>query len=94
MINKTSKHTNVFFRSILPAALLGVIAISPAQAYELIDLGEYVEPKAISNTGVVVGSSHTDQYPATAFSWSSISGFNVINGGTSANAVNDAGLIT
>ena len=62
-------------------------------AYELIDLGANVEPKAINNLGVVVGSSNTDLYPATAFSWSSGSGFELINGGISANAVNDDGLI-
>jgi PKD repeat protein len=32
------------FKSILSATLLGVIANSPALAYDLIDLGEYVEP--------------------------------------------------
>ena len=74
-------------------ALLGVMASSPALAYELIDLGANVEPRAINNMGVVVGSSNTDQYPATAFSWSSDSGIELIKGGTSANAVNDAGLV-
>ena len=92
-MSKDIRHTNGFLKSILPAALLGVITNSPALAYDLIDLGEYVDPKAINNTGVVVGSSNTDQYPATAFSWSSVSGFNLIKGGTSANAVNDDGLI-
>lgn len=93
MMSKDIRRTNGFFKSILPAALLGVIANSPALAYELIDLGEYVEPKAINNFGVVVGSSNTNQYPATAFSWSSGGGFDLINGGTSANAVNDDGLV-
>ena len=93
MMNRDIRQANGFFRSLLPAALLGVIASAPAMAYELIDLGANVEPKAINNLGVVVGSSNTDQYPATAFSWSSGSGFELINGGTSANAVNDAGLI-
>jgi len=51
-----------------------------------------VEPKAINNFGVVVGSSNTDQYPATAFSWTSDNGFELIDG-TSANAVNDNGQI-
>ena len=88
-----SGRVPVELRSLLPVLLLGVIANSPALAYELIDLGEYVEPKAINNAGVVVGASNTDQYPATAFSWSSGSGFDLINGGISANAVNDAGLI-
>jgi probable HAF family extracellular repeat protein len=93
MMSKNIRHANGFFKFLLPVALLGVVANSPALAYELIDLGKYVEPKAINNTGVVVGSSNTDQYPTTAFSWSSVSGFNLINGGTSANAVNDAGQI-
>ena len=92
-MNKNIRYVNGFFKSLLPATLLGVIASSPALAYEVIDLGENVEPKAINNLGVVVGASNTDQYPATAFSWSSDSGFNHINGGISANAVNDAGQI-
>ena len=93
MMSKDIRHTNGFLKLILPAALLGVIANSPALAYDLIDLGENVEPKAINNAGVVVGSSNTDQYPATAFSWSSVGGYNLIKGGISANAVNDDGLI-
>lgn len=86
------QSTNGFIRSILPAVLLGILSSSPVQAYELIDLGANVEPGAISNSGVVVGSSNTDHYPATAFRWSSGSGFELIDG-TSANAVNDKGQI-
>jgi probable HAF family extracellular repeat protein len=93
MVNMNIRYANGFFKSLLPAALLGVLANSPALAYELIDLGASVEPRAINDMGVVVGSSNTDQYPATAFSWSSGGGFELINGGTSANAVNDNGLI-
>ena len=93
MMNRNIQYANGFLKSLLPAVLLGVMANSPALAYDLIDLGEYVEPKAINNNGVVVGSSNTDQYPATAFSWSSVSGFNLIKGGTSVNAVNDDGMI-
>jgi len=92
-MNRNIQYANGFLKSLLPAVLLGVMANSPALAYDLIDLGEYVEPKAINNNGVVVGSSNTDQYPATAFSWSSVSGFNLIKGGTSVNAVNDDGMI-
>ena len=92
-MNSDIRHANGFFKSLLPAALLGVIASAPAMAYDLIDLGEYVEPKAINNLGVVVGSSNTDQYPATAFSWSSDNGFTFIAGRVSANAVNDNGQI-
>jgi len=93
MMIRNTRHANGFFKSLLPAALLGVIASTPVLAYELIDLGAYVQPKAINNLGVVVGSSNTDQYPATAFSWSSDSGFTFIAGGVSANAVNDNGQI-
>lgn len=80
-------------KSLLALFLLGAIANSPAMAYTLYDLGANVEPKDINNNGVIVGSSNTDQYPATAFTWSSASGFELIDGGTSANAVNDAGQI-
>jgi probable HAF family extracellular repeat protein len=69
-----------------------IMANSSALAYELIDLGASVEPKAINNAGVVVGSRHSDQSPAAAFSWSSARGFETIDG-TSANAVNDSGQI-
>ena len=93
LMSNDIRRINVFFKSTLPAAVLAVIANSPALAYDLIDLGEYVEPRAINNMGVIVGSSNTNQYPATAFSWSSIGGFNLIKGATSANAVNDAGQI-
>jgi uncharacterized membrane protein len=93
MMNKTSRYTYGFIKFIVPAALLGVMATSPVLADELIDLGANVEPRAINNFGVVVGSSNTDQYPATAFSWSSDGGFDLINGGISANAVNDNGLV-
>lgn len=69
-----------------------VVANSSAIAYELIDLGANVEPRAINNLGVVVGSSNTDQYPSSAFRWSSAQGMELI-AGTSANAVNDNGQI-
>ena len=80
--------------SIRPLAIALILAPTfSANAYTLIDLGPNVAPKAISNTGVVVGASNTDQYPATAFSWSSGDGFSIINGGVSAEAVNDNRLI-
>jgi len=69
-----------------------VAANSSAIAYELIDLGANVEPKAINNPGVVVGSSKTDQYSSSAFRWTSAQGMELIEG-TSANAVNDKGQI-
>jgi probable HAF family extracellular repeat protein len=89
-MNTNIQSTNGFIRFLLPLALLGVI--SNSSAYELIDLGANVVPNAINNSGVVVGSSNTAQYPATAFRWSSDRGFDIIDG-TSANAVNDAGQI-
>ena len=92
-MNKINQNTCSFFRSLLPLALLGVTANAPALAYNFIDLGANVEPTAINNVGVVVGSSNTEQYPATAFSWTSGNGFELIEGGTSANAVNDNGQI-
>ncbi len=79
-------------KNLLIAATLLVVANSPVLAYELIDLGSNVEPKAINNTGMVVGSSNTDQYPTTAFQWTSDNGFELIDG-ISANAVNDNGKV-
>ena len=92
-MNKTHRYTKYVFRSLLPVTFIGAIAASPALAYDLIDLGANVEPTAINNIGVVVGSSNTDQYPATAFSWTSGGGIELIKGGTSANTVNDNGQI-
>ncbi len=65
----------------------------PVEAYTLIDLGVNVMPKSINNSGVVVGARNTDQYPATAFSWSSVTGFKNINGGIIANAISNDGII-
>jgi len=79
-------------KNILISATLLAVSSSPTFAYELIDLGENVDPKAINNSGVIVGSSNTDQYPATAFRWSSGNALEIIDG-TSANAVNDNGQI-
>lgn len=89
-INQALTFFNV--KSLSLALILGPVASLSASAYNLIDLGANVAPKAINNAGEVVGSSNTNQYPATAFRWSSGSGIELING-TSANAVNDAGLI-
>ena len=79
-------------KNVIISATFLVMASSSALAYELIDLGANVEPKALNNAGVVVGSKHNDQSPATAFRWSSVNGFETIDG-TSANAVNDSGQI-
>ncbi len=81
-----------FFKFSLTSIVIGVMANSSAHAYELIDLGPNLEPKAINNKGVIVGSSNTDQYPTSAFRWSSDNGFELIDG-TSSNAVNDYGQI-
>jgi len=75
------------------ALLLGPIVSLSVDAYTLVDLGPNVSPKAINNLGVVVGSNNTDLYPTTAFNWSIDSGFNSINGGTNANAINNNGKI-
>jgi probable HAF family extracellular repeat protein len=91
-VNIHTRNVNGVFKSLLSAAFLGVIANSSAFAYEVIDLGANVGPRAINNAGVVVGSSNTDQYPATAFRWSA-GVLELIDGGTSANAVNDAGQV-
>ncbi|MBQ0720656.1 MAG: DUF3466 family protein [Gammaproteobacteria bacterium] len=87
------RYAKRFFKPYLSVAILGAIASSQVFAYNLIDLGVNVEPKAMDNTGVVVGVSNTDLYPTSAFTWTSNSGLEIINGGTSANAVNDAGQI-
>ena len=79
-------------KNVFISATVIMMTNSSAFAYELIDLGANTEPKAINNAGVVVGSRQNDQFPATAFRWSSASGFETIDG-TSANAVNDSGQI-
>ena len=76
---------------LLSSALL-VAAHSSAFAYTLVDLGANVEPLAINNPGIVVGTSNTDQYPTTAFRWSADSGLEPIDG-INAQAVNDNGQI-
>lgn len=73
---------------VLVFILLAAVANSQAIAYTFTDLGPNVEPKDINNSGIVVGASNTDQYPATAFSWSLNGGFTILDG-VSANAVND-----
>jgi probable HAF family extracellular repeat protein len=79
-------------KSTLISITLLLVINTSVLAYELIDLGANVEPKAINNLGVIVGSSNTNQFPATAFRWSSNNGYELIDG-TSANAVNDNGMI-
>ena len=96
MMNKHIRYAKSFFKSLLPVVLLGVMVNSPALAYdydyELIGPNPNVEPKAINYTGVVVGASNTDQYPTEAFRWSSgdYDVTPILDGGISANAVNDA----
>ena len=79
-------------KNLLIGTAFMVVANSSSIAYELTDLGANIEPRAINNLGVVVGSSNTDQYPSSAFRWSSAQGMELITG-TSANAVNDNGQI-
>ena len=80
MVKVCIRSAKGFSRPLLSGALLAVIAQSPASAYELIDLGANVVPKAINNAGVVVGASNTDPYSATAFRWTPDSGFELIDG--------------
>jgi probable HAF family extracellular repeat protein len=91
-MNTTIRYANGFLKALLPVALFGAMANSPALAYKLIDLGANVEPRAINDAGDIVGSSNTDQYPATAFRWTSGSGMTLIDG-ISANAINANGQI-
>jgi probable HAF family extracellular repeat protein len=69
-----------------------VVANSSAIAYELSDLGVNIEPRAINNLGVIVGSISNDQYSSSAFRGTSAQDIELIEG-TSANAVNDSGQI-
>lgn len=79
-------------KNLLISSVLFAAASSPVFAYTLIDLGANVEPEAVNNYGMVVGSSNTNQYPTTAFRWTTESGIELIDG-ISANAVNDNGQI-
>lgn len=74
--------------------LLGSVASLPAFAYTLVDLGANVAPKDINNTGIVVGSRNTTQYPTIAFRYVIASGKGIEDlDGTIAYAVNDDGVI-
>ena len=75
-MNKNIKSKNGVLTPLLSMLVLGTV--SSLSAYELIDLGKHVVPHAINNNGVIVGSSNVDQYPATAFSWSSSNGFDIL----------------
>ena len=79
-------------KNLLLSSALFVAAHSSAYAYTLVDLGANVEPLAINNPGIVVGTSNTDQYPTSAFRWSSDNGIETIEG-INAQAVNDNGQI-
>lgn len=79
-------------KNLLISFALIVTANSTAFAYTLVDLGTNIEPLAINNAGIVVGISNTDQFPPTAFRWSSDNGVEVI-AGINARAVNDNGQI-
>jgi hypothetical protein len=79
-------------KNTLICATFMVAVNSSALAFELTGLGANIEPSAINNAVVVVGSIHADLYPATLFRWSSTTGFELIDG-SSANAVNESGQI-
>lgn len=79
-------------KNLLISSALIAAANSSAFAYTLVDLGTNIEPLAINNAGIVVGTSNTNQFPPTAFRWSSDNGVEVI-AGINARAVNDNGQI-
>jgi hypothetical protein len=70
VVNIDTRCVNRAFKPLLAAVFPVVIANSSAFAGEVIDLGANLTPRAIGNSGVVVGSSNTDQYPTIAFRWS------------------------
>ena len=76
---------------LLGAAVLCTVS-AQANAYDLIDLGAHVEPKAINNATEVVGAGGTDAFPSAAFLWAPAAGLTTLNG-LSANAINDDGKI-
>jgi len=92
---KQPNHQSSIGRRLLAlACLLGSIASLPAfAAYTLVDLGADVAPKDINNTGIVVGSRNTTQYPTTAFLYDIASGQFEDLDGTIAYAVNDNGVV-
>jgi uncharacterized membrane protein len=73
--------------------LFGLLAIMPAAAYELFDLGPGVVPEDINNTGIVVGLHPNAQALTTAFRFTIATGKMEDLAGTAAYAVNDAGQV-
>ena len=93
-MRKQSNQYSGTRRSLLAlTCLLATIAGSPSLAYELVDLGADVAPKDINNSGIVVGSRNTTQYPTSAFRYTMTTGMFENLDGTVAYAVNDAGLV-
>ena len=93
-MRKQSNQYSGTRRSLLAlTCLLATIAGSPSLAYELVDLGADVAPKDINNSGIVVGSRNTTQYPTSAFRYTMTTGIFENLDGTVAYAVNDAGLV-
>ena len=63
-----------------------------AGACQLVDLGRDVSPLDINNSGVLVGSRNTTQYPASTFRYTVSGGFGDLPG-IAARALNDAGQV-
>lgn len=83
-------------RSLSTVAWLFLAALASGQAlgadYTVVDLGLNVTPRDINNAGEIAGARNTDQYPSTAF-FGAPDAFTDIVGGTSAYAINDAGVV-
>ncbi len=73
--------------------MIGSAASFSANAYNLVDLGANVQALDVNDNLTVVGSRNTDQYPTTAFRWTTAGGFENLDG-TVANAVNDNEQVT
>jgi hypothetical protein len=70
VVNIDTRCVNHAFKPLLAAVFPVVISNSSAFAGEVIAPGANLAPRAIGNSGVVVGSSNKDQYPTIAFRWS------------------------
>ena len=82
-----------FSKSVLATLVFGLASsLTLAADYQIIDLGANVSPKDINAYGEIAGARNTEQYPNTAFRWTTDSGFEDLNG-TSANALNDTGTV-
>ena len=93
MKTQRNQYSGIGRSLLMLTGLLGAIASFPSLAYTLVDLGADVAPKDINNSGVVVGSSNTTQYPTSAFRYTMATGQFEELDGTVAYAINDAGRI-